>query len=110
MPFFPNITWNLLQADIAAINLPTFNYIQAFFDESLAVAPELALFSGSFHDTGLPILNLVRFAYSGDKIQIKGSGFFMTGTNIRGQTVSSIPIGSVPTTDLLKVIAFGGMR
>jgi hypothetical protein len=110
LPFFPSCTWNLTQADIGLKTLPTFNYIQAFFDESLGVEPILAIFSGAFHDDGSPILSEIRFAFSGDKIQIKGSGFFMTGTNIIGQTVSSITIRSAPTTDLSRVIAFGGMR
>ena len=110
IPFFPNQTWNLVSADFGMTNLPTFNYIQAFYDPSLTEVPQLALFTGSYSAPGVPILSLVRFAYSGERIQIKGSGIFLTGVNIRGQSISSTQIGSTPTTQLSQVIAYGGSR
>lgn len=110
IPFFPNITWNLESADFGNIKLPTFSWIQVFFDESLATTPELAIFTGNFTDAGVAILSGVRFAYSGERVNIKGSGIFASGTNIRGQAVSSTTIGSNPAADLQQVIAYGGMR
>lgn len=110
MPFFPSLTWNLTNADFGVKTLPTFNYIQAFFDATLTDPPYLCVYSGNNHTDGSPILSQVRFAYSGEKIQIKGKGIFASGTNIRDQAVTSLPIGSTPTDDLLEVIAYGGMR
>lgn len=110
LPFFPNFTYELFEADKDNKDIPTFTWIQAFFDSTLSVAPELAIFSGSnFEDTNLPILSLVRFAYSGERINIKGRGIFTTGKNIRGQTVKSIGIGTIVTTQFSQVIAYGGM-
>lgn len=113
IPFFPNITYNLLNADYGIIDpvaIPAFSWIQAFFDSTLGVAPEICVFTGAFDTLGAPILSQVRFAYSGERINIKGSGIFATGKNWRGQTVTSTPIGSTLNANLTKVIAYGGMR
>lgn len=110
IPFFPSSTWNLVSNDFGKINLPTFSWIQAFYDASLAAEPLLAIFTGNFTDAGVPILSEVRFAYSGERINIKGSGIFVSGLNNRGQAVSSTTIGVNPVADLSRVIAWGGMR
>lgn len=118
IPFYPSQTWRYLNADILTAtpgmtNLEfqkVFSWIQAFFDTTLTVAPTLAIWSGEFQSDGVtPVLNEVQFAYSGERINIKGVALVSTGTNIRGQTVSSVPIGSTLTTQLTKVIAYGGM-
>jgi hypothetical protein len=109
IPFFPNLSWNLTSSDFGNKGLATFNYIQAFFDNTLDEIPYICVYAGD-RDDGTPILSQVRFAYSGEKVQIKGKGIFESGTNIRGQAVSSTPIGDSPTTDLSEVIAYGGMR
>ena len=119
IPFFPSLTWNFTNSDIITTlsqlqgvqPYNTFNWIQAFFNAaSIAVAPQLAIWGGGYHSDGItPILSGITFAYSGERINIKGQVLFTTGTNIRGQTVNSTPIGSTPTADLLLVTAYGGM-
>lgn len=112
IPFFPNVTYNLFAADFGVINstlIPTFSWIQAFFDVSLAAAPYLCIYTGYNDSLGNPIVSRIRFAYSGERINIKGCGIAATGTNIRGQTVSSTPIGDILASDLTEVIAYGGM-
>lgn len=110
LPFFPSENWDLLEADKGNITLPTFNWIQAFYDVTqLSATPELAVWSGNNDVNGNPIVNRVRFPFSGAMIPFKGKAIFSSGTNIRGQTVTSAPIGNTPTTDLLKVVAWGGM-
>ncbi len=113
IPFFPNITYNFLNADydvIDPIDIPAFSWIQAFFDSGLLVAPTICVYTGNRDENDDPILSQVRFAYSGERINIKGMGIFSTGKNWRGQTVTSVPIGAATTTNLLQVIAYGGMR
>lgn len=112
IPFFPNVTWILEEADLDAKNLPTFNWIQAFYDSStLSGTPNLAVFTGAYHDDGVtPIVAYVPFAYSGERVNIKGNGIFSTGEDIRGVTITTTPLGADPATDILKVVAWGGMR
>lgn len=110
IPFFPNQTYNIVASDYDT-NLPVFNWIQAFFDSSFAEVPQLAVFTGAFHDDGSPILSGIEFAYSGHMIQIKGMGIFEAGTNIRDQSVSSVLVNpSSPTDSFRKIIAYGGMK
>lgn len=114
MPFFPSITWSFLNSDIIT-TLPgnfvaPFTWIQAFFDPTLSVAATLAIWNGLYQSDGVtPMLNGIRFAYSGERINIKGIALFSTGTDRRGATVTSVPIGSSLTTQLSQVIAYGGM-
>lgn len=116
LPYFSSSTWNLTNADflpgdepvLSNNKLPTFNWIQAFFDSTLGVAPRLAVWSGRVDDDGLPVISNVRFAYSGDKVEIKGTAIMTSGTDRRGITVTSTPIGSTLNADLTEVIAFGG--
>jgi len=116
IPFFPNITYNLLNDDYGVIDpvrIPTFSWIQAFYDSAptgLTVAPTICVYTGNLDENDDPILSQVRFAYSGERINIKGMGIFSTGKNWRGQTVTSVPIGASTTLNLLQVIAYGGMR
>lgn len=123
IPFFPSITWNFTNSDIISsldqLNGPsslyTFSWIQAFFNPiELTGLPQLAIWAGGYQSDGVtPLLNGITFAYSGERINIKGQVLFTTGLNQRGQTVSSTPIGSTqatdPATDLLLVTAYGGM-
>lgn len=117
LPYFSSSSWNLKNTDflngslpiLSNNKLPVFNWIQAFFDSTLAVVPYLAIWSGATDSTtGLPIVNKVRFAYSGDKVEVKGVAILTSGTDLRGDTVTSTPIGATLTTDLLEVIAWGG--
>lgn len=111
IPFFPNITYNFLSSDFGVVSpsIPTFSWIQAFFDSSFIGIPSLCIGTGAFDAAGNPIVSRVRFAYSGERINIKGQSIYDSGMNSRGQTVSSSPIGATLTTDLLEVIAYGGM-
>jgi hypothetical protein len=118
VPFFPSYTWNYLNADIFTSAtqknqfLLTFSWIQAFFDPTaITVIPQLAIWSGHYLPDGItPLLNGVRFGYSGERINIKGNALFATGTNVRGQTVISTPINAAsPSDSLSQVIAYGGM-
>lgn len=112
IPFFPNLTYNFLNADFGVVSpsIPTFNWIQAFFDSTFTGIPTLCIGTGGFNSAGAPIVSQVRFAYSGERINIKGQSIYASGVNIRGQTVTSTPIGAVLTTDLIQVIAYGGMN
>jgi hypothetical protein len=109
VPFFPNITFNFTNSDFGVQGIPTFSWIQAFFDSTFTGIPTLVVGVG-YDNSGNLIVSQVRFAYSGERINIKGQGIYTTGTNIRGQTVTSTPIGSTLTTDLTQVIAYGGMN
>lgn len=120
IPFYPSITWEYVNSDIILEGTApghyiasglTFSWIQAFFDQDNITDPaKLAIWSGRIAADGVtPVLSLVRFAYSGERINIKGNALFTSGVNIKGQLVSSSPIGSVATTDLQQVIAYGGM-
>jgi hypothetical protein len=111
IPFFPNISWNFTSADFGVIaNIPTFSWIQAFFDNTLTEVPVLSVFTGSYREDGTPILSEVTFAYSGEMRNCKGCGIFSTGKNIRNQNVSSLDIGGSATTTFSKVVAWGGMQ
>lgn len=110
IPYFPCSSWGLTQDDFGKTNLLTFNYIQAFYDTTLGVNPALCVWSGRYvNGTQTPILSKIQFAFSGHMIQFKGNGIFLSGVDIRGNAVSSIPIGGDPTSEFLEVIAYGGM-
>lgn len=109
IPFFPSITYNLLNADFGVL-VPTFSWIQAFFSPDLTVAPTLCVYGGWNHADGTPILSEIQFAFSGERINIKGCAIYASGTNIRDQAVTSTPIGSSVTTQITNVIAYGGMN
>lgn len=110
VPFFPNLSWNLTEASKGLLNLPTFNWIQAFFDaQSLTVPAQLVIWSGNSFSDGTPIVSKVRFAYSGERINFKGKVIYDSGADRFGNTINSSTIGDNETTDLLEVIAYGGM-
>lgn len=116
LPYFPSSTWTILEADkvtaatLPGSALPAFDWIQAFYDaEDLGTAAQLAIWSGAFDALGNPIVSLVRFAYSGERINFKGKAIFTTGTDRRGVVITSTPIGNTAATDLLEVIAYGGI-
>ncbi len=112
IPFFPSGSWELKIANVVSDNtkipastLPYFNYIQAFFPTETSTAI-LAIFAGKYHANGTPIVSPVRFAYSGERVNIKGQLILTTGTDILGYTVTSTTIGS----DITNVYAYGGTQ
>ncbi len=117
VPYFPSLTWEYQNSDLITTGeipmggfIMTFNWIQAFFDSTISVPPELVIYSGRTLPDGItPIVSRIRFAYSGERINIKGNALYQSGEDIRGTTVTSTPIGAAPTTDISQVIAYGGM-
>lgn len=92
--------------------IDTFQWIQAFFDATtLTLSPELAVWDGIQKDTaGDPIVSVVRFAYSGERILFKAKQIMSTGDDINGNTITSLAIGATATTDFSAVIVYGGAR
>lgn len=117
IPFYTSYTWDYLNSDIfttpAQKNqfLLTFSWIQAFFSNTITVVPELVIWSGHYLPDGVtPLVSAIPFAFSGERVNVKGCALFATGTNVRGQTVTCVPINTAaPTTSLTKVTAWGGM-
>lgn len=117
VPYFPSLTWTYRNSDLITTGkipqggfIMTFNWIQAWYDQTLGTPPQLLVYSGRTFDDGVtPILSLIRFSWSGEKINIKGNALYASGLDIRSQAVTSTPIGNAPTTDLSTVLAFGGM-
>lgn len=112
LPFFPNFTYDLLEADKGVETLPAFNWIQAFFDSTQFVGnPKLVVLSGFEEDGTTKIYSEISFAYSGEMKNIKGKGIVDAATNIRDQSISSDVIGvSDPVTMITKVTVYGGMN
>jgi hypothetical protein len=108
IPFTASCTWSLTEADKDAFFGLTFGWLQAFFDNALGVNPQLVVFAGKYNEDGSKQGNIVPFAFSGEKVKIKGNGILSTGKDCRGVTWTSVPIGETGTTDLLRVIAWGG--
>lgn len=108
IPFTASCTWSLTEADKDVFQKLTFGWIQAFFDDTLGVNPELVVFSGNYNADNTKQGNLIRFAYSGERVKFKGNMILSSADDCRGVTITSTPIGSTGTTDLLKVIAYGG--
>lgn len=106
--FFPSSSWELTQSDFGNSRLWTFNWLQAFWDTNdFAETPQLVVAINS--DAGDLIANLVRFSYSGERIPIKGKVILASGTDRRGNSISSTPINAgSPTDSLSQVIAYGG--
>jgi hypothetical protein len=108
VPFFPSASWYVTEfinpATIAPQNIvgPYFSYIQAFFGGGVTDAT-IAVYSGVNADDGTPIVNPVRFAYSGETKQFKGSILLTTGVDRNGQTVTPETFG-----DFSQIIAYGG--
>ena len=111
VPFFPQWNYPLFEADKGNISLPAFSWIQAFFDSAeLTVLPQLVIYSGTDESgANTPIYSVVQFAYSGERVNVKGQGIVASATDIRGNSIASTPIGSTHTSDLLQVFAWGGM-
>lgn len=107
IPFTPSISWSLVEAD-KDVFMMTFGWIQAFFDDTLAVNPELVVYSGKLNDDGSRQGNLIRFAFSGERVKFKGNMILSSADDCRNVTIQSIPIGNTANSDLLKVIAYGG--
>ena len=94
------------------LGIDTFQWIQAFFDATvLTLSPELAVWDGIQVDVnGNPIVSVVRFAFSGDRILFKSKQIMSSGTDISGNTISSLTIGATAATDFSAVIVYGGAR
>lgn len=114
LPYFPNFTWDFLDADLDNKNLDTcFTWIQAFYDSTQIAdgIAKLVIWSGHyFSDKVTPILSEVCFSYSGERVHCKGKALFTTGLNCRGQTVTTSAIDSGDPTAISKVTAYGGMQ
>jgi len=108
IPFTSSCSWSLTETDKDIFFSLTFGWIQAFFDLTLSVNPEIVVYSGKLNDNGSKQGNLIRFAYSGERVKFKGNGILSTANDCRGVSISSLPIGNVLTSDFLKVIAYGG--
>lgn len=110
VPFFPSYTWELTESDFGNVQLWTFNWVQAFWDVTNFVGtPNLVVSTGERSASGNIIASLIRFAYSGQSIPIKGKIILATGTDRRGNTVTSIPIDAgSPTDSFSQVIVYGG--
>jgi hypothetical protein len=108
IPFTPSQSWILTEEDKDTFIGPTFGWIQAFFHDTLTENPQLAVFSGKKNLDGTRQANIVRFAFSGERVKFKGCGILTSGKDCRGVTITSAPIGNSPTTDLLQVIVEGG--
>lgn len=111
VPYFPSSGYELFNADFGDVTLPTFNWIQATFDAAaITVSPQLVVWSGDIDpDTGAYISTLVLFAYSGERINFKGKAILATGTDVRGNSITSTPIGATAASDLARVLTYGGM-
>jgi hypothetical protein len=110
VPFFPSSSWELTNADFGSQRLYTFNWIQAFWDSNdLEEEPVLVISNGDLDDNGDLIANAIQFAFSGERINVKGKIILATGTDRRGVTVTSLPINAAsPNDSFSKVIAYGG--
>jgi hypothetical protein len=110
VPFFPSSAWELTNADFGNQQLFTFNWIQAFWDSNdLAEDPVLVISNGDLAADGSLIASAIQFAFSGERINVKGKIILATGTDRRGVTVNSLPIDAgSPTDSFSKVIAYGG--
>jgi len=108
IPFTPSYSFSLTEDDKDTFFEIPFHWIQAFFDNTLGVNPELVIYAGALNADNTKQGNLVRFSYSGERVKIKGRGILSTADDCRGVTITSTPIGNTGTTDLLKVIAYGG--
>lgn len=108
IPFTSSCSWSLTEGDKDTFFGLTFGWIQAFFDDTLGVNPELVISSGKLNSDNSKQGNLIRFAYSGERVKFKGNGILSEADDCRGITIASTHIGNTGTTDLLKVIAYGG--
>jgi len=109
IPFTPSYTYSFLEADKDTFFKIPFHWIQAFFvPTGFTANPELVIYGGELNANNSKQGSLVRFAYSGERIKIKGLGILSTAADCRGVTVTSIPIGGATNASFSKVIAWGG--
>ena len=104
--FFPGFAYELFSADFDKNSLHTFNWIQAFWDPSLAIdgPPGIVVFNQFTH-----FKSFVPFAYSGERVNIKAQSIATSGLDIRGNAITSLPIDpDAPTTSLSHVYVYGG--
>lgn len=105
LPFIPGKSWPIVSGDVGDLSMPTFNWIQAFWESSFTDPAILAVWSGDYNDAGVMIVNPIRFAYSGERVVFKGKVILANGVDRFGNTVTSSAIG----TDLSAVYGFGGV-
>ncbi len=105
VPFFPSNSWELTADDYGNEKLQTFNWIQAFVDDSFS-GPIYLVVQGRDEE----FQSLIRFPYSGAMVPFKGKSILDSGTNWRGTAITGTPIGSNEATDIVEVIVYGGNR
>jgi hypothetical protein len=109
VPFFPSFAWGLTEADFGNSRLWAFNWLQAFWDTNdFTGTPGLVISTGETDASGNLICSLIQFAYSGERIPVKGKILLESGTDRRGQVITSTGIGGSTITDLTSVRAYGG--
>ena len=104
--FFPTSSWEITDADYNK-NIATFNWVQAFWDTNDyagASNPQLVFSTGNNS-----VASVVTFAFSGERVPFKSKVLLASGTDRRGNVVSSTAINPAsPTDSLTKVIVYGG--
>lgn len=110
LPVIPDIAWNITEDDIdTETDSPTFMVIRAYFSNTLAVPPQLVIDSGKTHQLGgASFQSLIRFAYSGEPQYFKGYRVLSEGVDRFGNAITSTPLGSTPSTDILEIKVYGG--
>jgi len=114
VPLFPDTALEMTNDDIFetesdAVVFPpgvsyTFNWIQAFFNAtSLTVSPQIVVAGGKSFQSR------ITFAYSGESKLFYGRYLVRSGIDMKGDSISGIPINpSSPTDSLLGVTIYGG--
>lgn len=110
VPYFPSYSWGLTSSDFGVPDLWVFNWIQAFWDvNDFAATPKLVISNGERDANNDLICSLVQFAYSGERVNFKGKIILASGTDRRGNAITSTPINaSSPADSFINVIAYGG--
>lgn len=110
--FFPTSTWQLTEANYGVLTLPTFNWVQAFWDTTdlgASIQPALVVSMGHTDSDSNLICNYVPFAYSGERVPIKGKIIVASGVDRFGNAITATPIDAgSPTDSLILVMAHGG--
>lgn len=102
VPFCPSNSWELFSADYG-VSLLTFNWLQAFVDDSFS-GPIILVYRGGDN----PYESIIRFPYSGALMPCKANIIVASGFDWRGNAITATPIGNNEPTDISQVIAYGG--
>lgn len=110
IPFFPSYSYEIVEADKnKKFDRFTFQWVQAFFDSTFSGIPVVVVGNGVTDVDGDKTGSAIYFAYSGQLLPIKGIEILSTGVDVRGRSVNSSPIGTTLTTDITKLIVYGGV-